>query len=99
MSREKIKKLFDDLSAEEQRLILVELSNSKKRLDIDTNEISKFAARHQKEYQKDISFDVKSENGLITVTMQTVFGKFKGVGNNQKVAKIKAVKLANEAWD
>jgi hypothetical protein len=30
--------------------------------------------------------------------MQTVFGKFTGKGSNQKIAKVEAVKLANEAW-
>lgn len=68
----------------------------------DTSEISKFAARHQKEYQKDIEFTVhpKEEGAtLISVTLQTVFGKFKGIGTNQKIAKVNAVRMALEAWD
>ena len=32
-------------------------------------------------------------------TLKTIFGNFKGIGTNQKIAKINAVKLANECWD
>lgn len=101
MSAEKIKKLFSDLSADEQRIVLVELSNSKKDLIVDTDVISKFAARHQKEYQKDITFTVSKEKDgrEINVVLHTIFGKFLGVGSNQKIAKINAVNKANEAWD
>jgi hypothetical protein len=100
MSAEKIKKLFDDLSAEEQNVLLLELTKSKKKSEVDTSTISAFATKHQKEYGKDITFTIKKDNlGFIEVLLHTVFGDFKGVGSNQKVAKQCAVILANEAWD
>lgn len=107
MSADKIKKMFGDLSAEEQSSLLFDLYKSSKKIATtneaaDTSEISKFATRHQKEYQKDIEFTVhpKEEGAtLISVTLQTVFGKFKGVGTNQKIAKVNAVRMALEAWD
>jgi dsRNA-specific ribonuclease len=101
MSKEKIKKLFNDLSAEEQSVVLLELNKSKKKAELDTSIISAFASRHQKEYQKDIRFTVykASDDDSILVTMHTTFGDFRGVGSNQKIAKINAVKKANEAWD
>jgi len=39
------------------------------------------------------------DNGTIQATLKTIFGNFKGIGTNQKIAKINAVKLANECWD
>ncbi len=59
MSKEKIKKLFEVMSPEEQSAVILELNNSKKELIVNTDEISAFAQRHQKEYGKDISFSVK----------------------------------------
>ncbi|HNI02881.1 MAG TPA: hypothetical protein PLO94_11045 [Chitinophagales bacterium] len=100
MSQEKIKKMFNDLSAEEQGIVLAELNSSKKTLQINTNEISSFAQKHQREYQSDITFDIEVlDNGTIQATLKTIFGNFKGIGTNQKIAKINAVKLANECWD
>lgn len=99
MSQEKIKKLFNDLSAEEQSVLILELTKSKKKAEIETSEISAFAARHQKEYQKDITFTVSKEGDLINVVLHTLFGKFIGVGSNQKIAKINAVRMALDAWD
>jgi hypothetical protein len=100
MSQEKIKKMFNDLSAEEQSVLLLELTKSKKEVHIDTSNISAFATKHQKEYGKDITFTVKKDNlGFIEVILHTIFGNFKGVGSNQKIAKQHAVMLANEAWD
>jgi len=99
MSADKIKKLFGDLSAEEQSILLLELTKSKKKAEIKTTEISAFAARHQKEYQKDITFTVSKEGDLINVVLHTLFGKFIGVGSNQKIAKINAVKQATDVWD
>ena len=66
--------------------------------NVDTSDIVAFAARHQKEYGKDITFSINKEGNDIVVVMQTVFGKFTGKGSNQKFAKVEAVKLANEAW-
>ncbi len=99
--------MFDKLSAEEQSSLLFDLYKSSKKIATtneatDTSEISKFASRHQKEYQKDIEFTVhpKEEGAvLISVTLQTVFGKFKGVGTNQKIAKVNAVRMALDTWD
>lgn len=65
---------------------------------VDTSDIVAFAARHQKEYGKDITFAVSKDANDIVVVMQTVFGKFTGRGSNQKIAKVEAVKLANETW-
>lgn len=100
MSKDKIKKLFNDLSAEEQSIVLAELNSLKKELNINTNEISSFAQKHQREYQSDITFDIEVlDNGTVQATLKTIFGNFKGIGTNQKIAKINAVKLANECWD
>jgi len=100
MGVEKIKKMFNDLSAEEQSVLLLELTKSKKESKIDTSSISAFATKHQKEYGKDITFTVGKDGELgIIVVVQTVFGKFTGRGSNQKIAKINAVMLANEAWE
>jgi hypothetical protein len=100
MSKDKIIKMFNDLSAEEQDVVLCELNTLKKEIKIDTSSISAFAARHQKEYGKDITFTVKRDKlGFIEVVLHTIFGNFKGVGSNQKVAKQYAVMLANECWD
>lgn len=99
MSADKIKKLFGDLSAEEQSVLLLELTSSKKKAEIETSEISTFAARHQKEYQKDITFTVSKEGNLINVVLHTLFGKYLGVGSNQKIAKVDAVRKATKDWD
>lgn len=100
MSKEKIKKLFDAMSPEEQSAVILELNNSKKELVINTDEISAFAQKHQREYQKDITFSVKILRLCeVQAILHTVFGDFKAVGANKKIAKINAVKLANEAWD
>ena len=100
MSKEKIKIMFDDLSAEEQNSVIEELIQSKKKINIDTSIIAKFAVRHQKEYQKEIFFEIKKEDDTkIVAVLNTVFGKFTGHGTNQKFAKINAVNKANEAWD
>lgn len=99
MSADKIKKLFGDLSSEEQSILLLDLTKSKKKAEIKTSEISEFAAKHQKEYQKDITFTIEKDGNAIRAVLHTVFGNFKGVGSNQKIAKVRAVKLANEAWD
>ena len=102
MSREKIKQIFSDLKnevitekrAEQQVLELFSSLNK----SVDTSDIVAFAARHQKEYGKDITFTINKEGNDIIVVMQTVFGKFTSKGSNQKFAKVEAVKLANEAW-
>jgi len=99
MSKEKIKKMFDNLSSIEQNEILLELTKSKKKLFIDTSDITDFATRHQKEYQKDITFTIAKDGDIISATLHTLFGNFKGIGSNQKVAKKHAVILANEAWN
>lgn len=105
MSADKIKKLFGDLSAQDQSTLLFDLYRSSKKIDPlssddDTSIISKYAAKHQKEYGKDITFDVEKKEGsnLIGVTLHTVYGKFKGVGTNQKIAKVNAVKLADDCF-
>ncbi len=107
MSAEKIKLIFSDLKNEvitekqaEQKVL--ELFTGVKVKDVDTSIISEFATKHQKEYQKDITFTVsKSDDSpiIIVAVLHTVFGDFMGHGTNQKIAKINAVKLANEAWD
>lgn len=99
MSQEKIKKLFNDLSAEEQSVLLLELTKSKKESKIDTSSIIAFATKHQKEYGKDITFTITKDGVAIYAVLHTVFGNFKGMGSNQKIAKQHAVMLANEAWD
>lgn len=105
MSADKIKKLFGDLSAEQQATLLFDLYKLSKQIDPltpqdDTSVISRYAAKHQKEYQKDITFDVekRADSNLISVTLHTVYGKFKAVGTNQKIAKVNAVKQADECW-
>jgi hypothetical protein len=84
----------------EARVILQELENNGYKVvkNIDTSDIVSFAAKHQKEYGKDITFDISTDGKEIIAVMQTVFGKFTGKGSNQKIAKVEAVKLANEAW-
>ena len=96
----KIHNMFNALSAEEQNAVVEELIQLKKKINIDTSIITEFALRHQKEYQKEIFFEIKKEDDTkIIAVLNTVFGKFTGYGTNQKFAKINAVKLANEAWD
>lgn len=100
MSAEKIKELFEDLSAEEQNSLIEKLIQSKKKINIDTSIIAKFASRHQKEYKKEIFFEIRKEDDTkIVAVLNTVFGKFTGYGTNQKFAKINAVNKANETWD
>ncbi len=103
MSQEKIIKIlnaFNDLSAEEQNSVIEDLIKLKKKINIDTSIIALFAVRHQQEYKKEISFEIKKEDDTkIVAVLNTVFGKFTGYGTNQKFAKINAVKKANETWD
>lgn len=100
MSKDKIKKLFEVMSPEEQSAVILELNNSKKELIVNTDEISAFAQRHQKEYGKDISFSVKILRlSEVQAILHTVFGDFKAIGSNKKIAKINAIKLANETWN
>jgi hypothetical protein len=101
MSVQKIKEMFSKLTSEEQGSLLSELSSLRKKKEAtDTSCISDFAARHQKEYGKDITFSSANKDGeVITIVMQTVFGKFTGKGSNQKIAKIDSVKQATDVWD
>ncbi len=100
MIEDKIKKLFDELTVEEQNSLLLDLNKSKKKLEINTTDISSFAAKHQKQYGKDITFTISKseENDTITAVIHTIYGNFTGTGSNQKIAKVNAVKIANEEW-
>ena len=100
MSKEtdKILKAFNALSSEEQDLILIDLNKSKKALEINTMDISVFASRHQKEYGRDITFSITTEGKVISATLHTAYGNFSGVGSNQKIAKLNAVREAEKEW-
>lgn len=96
MSKEKIKKLFEALSPEDQSSILLDLN----KIILNTDEIVAFAQRYQKEYGKDIYFSVKILRlNEVQAILHTIFGDFKAVGPNKKIAKINAIKLANETWN
>ena len=99
---DKIKKMIEKLSMEDQYDLITELTIKYDSVnDKDLVFIPKFALRHQKEYQKDIVFEVyeSKNNKLINVTLITLFGKFVGIGSNQKIAKINSVREALKVWD
>lgn len=93
---DKLQKLFDSLTPTEQQIALTQLNNNKKTLRINTKNISKFALAHMAKYKKNISFTVTQDGFVVSAELNTAFGKFTGSGTNQKIAKINAVKLAEE---
>jgi len=100
MSVDKVIKLFKALTPKEQAQVLSTLIGDQKSVDVDTKLISEFAQRHQKEYQKDITFSVeKIDDSNIKVTLHTSWGDYAAYGKNQKIAKTIAVKEANEDWN
>lgn len=93
---DKIQKLFDSLTPTEQQICLTLLSQNKKTIKVNTKNISKFAVAHQAKYKKDIAFTVSQDGLVVTAELTTAFGKFTGTGSNQKVAKLAAIKMAEE---
>jgi hypothetical protein len=93
-----IKDLFSTLPSASQIELLKQLSSGSG----TATSISEFATKHSKTFGTNIEFSL-SKSGAdhlpeITATVHTAYGDFKGIGSNQKIAKAKAVALANESW-
>ena len=98
MTQSKIKELFASLTKSEQVELLKEL-NSNSATSIS---ITEFSQKHQQRYGSNIEFQV-IQTGLdhapiITAILTTAYGKFRGAGSNQKIAKANAIEKAAKNW-
>ena len=98
MTQSKIKELFASLTKSEQVELLKEL-NSNSATSIS---IAEFSQKHQQRYGSNIEFSI-IQTGLdhapvITATLVTAYGKFRGAGSNQKIAKVNAIEKAAKNW-
>ncbi|MBI5325838.1 MAG: hypothetical protein HZB41_11305 [Ignavibacteriae bacterium] len=95
--KQNIKDAFFSLSDEEQVELLKELST----VSGTAVSINDFSTKHQRVCGQNIQFspahrDGPSHNPVVSITVHTSFGTFKGEGSNQKIAKANAIAKAEE---
>ncbi len=93
-----IMELFAELSAIDQQKLLRTLSQHTGCADA----IAQFSHKHQKQFRDNVIFRVETagrpDRPVVTVTVKTFYGEYKGTGINQKIAKAEAVANADKEW-
>ncbi len=98
MSIAKLKALYVKLSPGDQREALYQLTQSTKKMNVDTGKIiADFCADHQKEFKRDATFKIQLIEAGFIATVQTAYGKFTGAGPYKKIAKLNAIREAEES--